>query len=55
MSSEMSGTYNAALSAIDYIGTDKISIIDSRAISFGYGLLVIEAARMAERGETKQL
>lgn len=54
MSSEMSGTYNAALSAIDYIGTDKISIIDSRAISFGYGLLVIEAARMAERGETRE-
>lgn len=54
MSSDMSGTYNAALSAIEYIGTDKISVIDSRAISFGYGLLVIEAARMAERGEGRE-
>ncbi len=54
MSSDMSGTYNAALSAIEYIGTDKISVIDSRAISFGYGLLVIEAARMAERGEDRE-
>lgn len=53
MSSDMSGTYNAALSAVDYIGTDKISVIDSRAISFGYGMLVIEAARMAERGEAR--
>ncbi len=55
MSSDMSGTYNAALSAIDYIGTDKISVVDSRAISFGYGLLVIEAARMAERGESRDV
>lgn len=54
MSSDMSGTYNAALSAVDYIGTDKISVIDSRAISFGYGLMVIEAARMAERGESRE-
>lgn len=54
MSSDMSGTYNAALSAVDYVGTDKISVIDSRAISFGYGLLVLEAARMAERGENRE-
>lgn len=50
MSSEMSGTYNAAVSAVDYLGTDRISIVDSRAISFGYGMLVIEAARMVEKG-----
>lgn len=54
MSSEMSGTYNAAVSAVEYLGTDKISIIDSRAISFGYGLLVIEAARMAEQGSSRE-
>ena len=53
MSSEMSGTYNAAVSAVDYLGTDKISVIDSRAISFGYGLLVIEAARMALAGANR--
>lgn len=54
MSSEMSGTYSAALSAIEYLDTDKISVIDSRAISFGYGLLVLEAARMAEAGNSRQ-
>ncbi len=54
MSSDMSGTYNAALSAVEYLNTDKISVVDSRAISFGYGLLVIEAARMAERGHSRQ-
>lgn len=53
MSSEMSGTYNAAVSAVEYLGTDKISIIDSRSISFGYGLLVIEAARMAKAGNSR--
>lgn len=53
MSSDMSGTYNAAVSAVDYLGTDKISVIDSRAISFGYGLLVIEAARMALAGASR--
>lgn len=53
MSSEMSGTYNAAVSAVDYLSTDKISIVDSRAISFGYGMLVIEAARMVERGASR--
>lgn len=53
MSSDMSGTYNAAVSAVDYLGTDKISVIDSRAISFGYGLLVIEAARMALAGANR--
>lgn len=50
MSSDMSGTYNAAVSAVEYLGTDKISVVDSRAISFGYGMMVIEAARMAEKG-----
>lgn len=54
MSSEMSGTYNAALSAVEYLDTDKISVVDSRAISFGYGLLVIEAARMVERGASRE-
>ncbi len=53
MSSEMSGTYNAAVSAVEYLQTDLISVVDSRAISFGYGMLVIEAARMVERGENR--
>lgn len=54
MSAEMSGTYNAAVSALEYVGTDKITVVDSRAISFGYGLLVIEAARLAQQGMDRE-
>lgn len=54
MSSEMSGTYNAAISAVEYLQTDLISIVDSRAISFGYGMLVLEAAQMVEQGATRE-
>lgn len=53
MSAEMSGTYAAALSAVSYLDTDKITVIDSRAISFGYGLMVLEAARLAEAGKSR--
>lgn len=52
MSSKMSGTYNAALLAKEQLNiTDQIRVIDSKAISFGYGLLVIEAARMVENNK----
>lgn len=54
MSSKMSGTYSAATTAVEYLNTSAISVVDSKAISFGYGLLVIEAARMVERGENRQ-
>ncbi len=50
MASRMSGTYAAALNAVALLETDKISCIDSKSITFGYGLLVIEAAKMARDG-----
>lgn len=48
MSQAMSGTYKAANIAKEFIGTEKIDIYDSKAISFGFGLIVIEAARSAK-------
>lgn len=45
MSEKMSGTYKAANIAKDFIETDAIDIYDSKAISFGFGMVVIEAAR----------
>lgn len=54
MASKMSGTYQAAVSAVQLLETDKISCIDSESVTFGYGLLVIEAAQMAEQGKTRQ-
>jgi len=45
MSKEMSGTYEAARIAKKLVDSDNIEIIDSKGVSFGYGLIVIEAAR----------
>lgn len=53
MSSKMSGTFSAANTAVEYLGTDQISVVDSKAISFGYGLLVVEAARLVESGRSR--
>ena len=52
MSEAMSGTYKAANIAKELIGTERIDIFDSKAISFGFGLVVIEAARSVLNGET---
>jgi len=54
MAAKMSGTFAAAVNAAKMLETDKISCIDSEAITFGYGLLVLEAAQMAEAGKTRQ-
>ena len=51
MSSKMSGTYNAAIKAKEYLENDNIYVLDSKAISFGYGMMVIEAARMTLKGK----
>lgn len=50
MSSKMSGTYKAANIAKNFLETDKIDIFDSKAISFGFGLVVIRAARNLRDG-----
>ncbi|MDM8534502.1 DegV family protein [Clostridiaceae bacterium HSG29] len=50
MSKKMSGTFEAAGIAKELLNTDDIKIIDSKAISFGYGLIVIDAARNVQNG-----
>lgn len=52
MSEAMSGTYKAANIAKEFIGTEKIDVFDSKAISFGFGLIVIEAARSIKEGKS---
>ncbi len=52
MSEAMSGTYKAANIAKELIGSEKIDVFDSKAISFGFGLIVIEAARSVQNGDT---
>lgn len=56
ISSELSGTCQSAINASE-LGEieDKVTVIDSRGITLGQGLLVIEAARMVRRGENKEV
>ncbi|MEA3424327.1 MAG: DegV family protein [Bacillota bacterium] len=48
ISSNLSGTFNAATQAKNIIGSDRIHVVDSRMVSFAFGLVVVEAAKMAE-------
>ncbi len=50
MSSSLSGTYNSALIASREFDEKKIRVVDSKAITLGYGMMVIEAAKMAKNG-----
>ena len=52
LSSEMSGTYQAAVTAKDFLKTDKITVIDSRSVTFSEGLIAIKAAEAAKEGKT---
>lgn len=55
ISKEMSSTANVfKIAAEELIASDKVWVIDSANLSTGIGLLVIEAAVMAERGETAE-
>jgi DegV family protein with EDD domain len=54
-SSELSGTHNTAVMIRDQVKEDypnlKLTIIDSKCASLGYGLLVKEAVRLQKLGE----
>jgi len=55
-SSKASGTHQAAVIAKNELNSDKIDVVDTLALSFGAGILVYEAARMAEGGmERKEI
>jgi len=54
-SSELSGTHNTAVMIREQVKEDypelKLTIIDSKCASLGYGLLITEAARLLNAGE----
>jgi DegV family protein with EDD domain len=50
IASAMSGTVQSAQTAADGIAGVDVDVIDSRTVSAGLGMIVIEAARAAERG-----
>lgn len=50
ISGAFSGTYNSAMVSRNMLNPEKIHIVDSRNSTLGLGLLVIEAAKKAEKG-----
>lgn len=57
LSSGMSGTYQSALlgkSMLEDEQIAEITVIDSKSASYGYGLLVVHAAQLAQAGKNAQ-
>jgi DegV family protein with EDD domain len=55
LSSALSGTYQSAVLANSLLEQEgDITIIDSKIASYGYGLAVVKAARMAREGASKE-
>lgn len=52
LSSLASGTYNSAVIARDMVDKDRIKVIDTRNFTYGFGQMVIEAAKMAKDGRS---
>lgn len=54
ISRQMSSTYSMMCLTAEQLGGDRISVIESANLSTGGGLLVIEAAEMAQRGAARE-
>ncbi|WP_028545074.1 DegV family protein [Paenibacillus taiwanensis] len=54
LSSALSGTYQSAMLASNMMEEEAdITVVDSRSASYGFGLFVVEAAKMAQEGRSK--
>lgn len=53
-SSALSGTYQSACIAKEMLDTEKLTVIDTKAASVGFGLIVREAALMVKSGKSKE-
>jgi len=52
VSSLLSGTYNSAETAKKNLGSDKITLVDTKNVATGQALMVLEAARMVKEGRS---
>lgn len=52
LSSALSGTYNSAILAATQVGPARITVVDTRWVASGLGLLVLDARDRAARGES---
>lgn len=53
LSAALSGTYNSAVIAANEVDEASITVIDTRSVSLGLGLLVLQAARSARGGASR--
>ncbi|MGB9678975.1 MAG: DegV family protein [Thermoanaerobacteraceae bacterium] len=54
LSSKLSGTYQSAEIAKGMVNPSRIQVFDSLQYSFGNGIIVLEAAKMASQGASKE-
>ena len=54
VSSKLSGTYQSAILAKDMVPEADVEAFDSATVSFGTGYMVLEAARAAEAGQSRE-
>lgn len=54
ISKELSGTYNNALMAKNLLGSDKIFVVDTNNTTFGLALLIKEACKLRDKGESAE-
>lgn len=52
VSSGLSGTYNSAETAKKELGSDRITLVDSKTVATSEALMVLGAARMAQAGKS---
>ena len=50
MTSKLSGTYNSALIAKNELSDRKITVIDSKGLTLGHGMIALEGAKMVKAG-----